>query len=127
MFQLSQIGELGFPACVSNGCRDYDGTNIASVWASPTHASLSVKSVPHAKQAAVMSQCPELLDEMSDEEEQPQIELLAYALHFTGSHEVVVVTEDVLDLPYRSSITSAAHSIGIRALTLDGFAQLYGL
>ncbi|WP_460511051.1 hypothetical protein [Frigoribacterium salinisoli] len=127
MFTLSAQGQLGFPPCVPSGCRDFDEVNVAATWAGPTHASLSVKSVPHARQADVLAICPAILDDLSDDEEQPQVELLGYALHFHAQDPVTVVTEDVLDLPYRSSIASAAQQLGMGSMRVNEFITKYSL
>lgn len=122
MFSLTTTDDLGFPACVPARCREFDDANIASVWALPTHSNMRVRSVPHSYQAEVLAVCPELLDEASDEDDQFQVELVAFAYSFAkADRDVVIVTEEVHSTPFREAIPIAAVALGMSSMTMADF------
>ncbi len=128
LFALAKKGKLGFPASVPNACRAFDDSNFAGAWASPTHASFKTQSVPYSFQSDVLAQCPRLLDEGSEDDDQSQVELVAYAMYFhSRGHAVTVITEDTQDNPFRASTAFAATAIGMQTLTMSQFMLDRGL
>lgn|GEM_PF-3205135 len=128
MFELARNNELGFPACVPAGCRSYDESNFAASWSTPTHATLAVRSVAYSFQLDVLATSPGLLDADSSEEDQPQVELVAYALKFVNDGlRTTIVTEDVRPLPFREDVATAAGRLGITVQTMLEFMSDRGL
>jgi len=128
MFGLVQADLLGFPACVPSECRGFDERNYAGSWATPVHQTLPTRSVPHGLQNEVLAVCPELLDGESGQDEESQIEVVAYALHFQKRGlQMTIITEDVLPLPYRASTADAARSLGMDVMTMADFMRARGL
>jgi hypothetical protein len=128
MFELARIDQLGFPACVPAGCRAYDESNFAASWSTPTHTTLSVRSVAYSFQQDVLEASPGLLDADSSEEDQPQVELVAYALKFLNDGaQATIVTEDVHPLPFREDVATAAGRLGIAVQTMLEFMNDRGL
>ncbi len=124
MWGLARTDELGFPACVPARCHEFDDSNYAGSWAAPVHATLKTRSVPHSFQTDVLAVCPDLLDLGSDEEEQPAVELLAYAYYFHQQGQAVrLVTEESGPHPFRMSLAEAATVIGMTCLSMGEFIR----
>jgi hypothetical protein len=125
MYRLVRQSELGFPACVPALCRAFDTANYAATWASPVHDGMRIRTVPHSYQADV---CPDLSDAGTSDDEEVQVELIAYALHFQRlGIDITVVTEEISALPFRLSVAQAAHSLGMDVLTMGEFMHTRGV
>jgi len=128
MYRLARLGQLGFPSCVPAVCSSFDTANFAASWAAPVHDGLRIRSVDHSLQTDVLLACNDLSDAGTDDDEEVQVELMAYALFFSNrGDQVTLVTEEIAPLPFRKSIAQAAGDMGMSVLTMQQFMLLRGL
>lgn len=129
MTDLVKESQLCFPAEVIDELERLAKGESALVWAKAVSDSRCNKGASYNYTEWVLASCPTLLDDTALATQEPAAPFVAaQAVQLQSeSHEVCVVTEDVLEKPTRMCLRQACAELGLTSIRLEDFLEEVGL
>lgn len=116
---LAMKHEMSCPPVVLRQCREYGEGEAGTRWLKSVSGHFVGIADPWEYLETVLAACPSLIDP-DDPNESPQATVLAMALFKKRTRpDVVLVTDQWVDMPTRIALGSAARLVGVSAISPD--------
>ena len=127
--ELVEDGELTFPNEVLAEVRSYCADADYAAWARAVSLGRRRSDVPYECVLQIVSKCKDLVDYEAYADEEPAAVYVAAMAHqaLTASISVIVVTDEIAELPDRLPLGLACDELGFTRFTLRKFLETASL